>query len=339
MSTVGRVLVCPDKFRGTLSAAEAAAAIAVGLHAAGIADTCELPLADGGEGTLDVLLAALDGEVCEASVTGPGGSPVVARWGLFRDRVAVIEMAQASGLALVRGANDPLTATTRGTGELIALAAESGATSAIVGVGGSATIDGGLGALEALGWRLPLPVVVACDVQTLYRDAAVVFGPQKGAEPGVVDELTLRLVHLADELFRRTSVDVQHLPGSGAAGGLAGGLAALGATLSPGFTVVADAVGFWSQLEKATLVVTGEGRLDQTSLAGKVVGEVLRAAAAREIPAEVIAGDLASDIAGVLPGGAGAVSLVDLAGSVDEARSRASSLVAEAASLLVRRSA
>ncbi len=332
-----RALCCPDKFRGTLTAAEAAAAIAVGLHAAGISDTCELPLADGGEGTLDALLAALGGEAREASVTGPAGAPVVARWGLLGDGVAVVEMAEASGLARVQGQNKVLTASTRGTGELIALAAARGATSAIVGVGGSATVDGGLGALDALGWRLPLPVVVACDVDTLYQDAAVVYGPQKGAAPADVDELTRRLERLAGELLRRTSVDVRLFRGSGAAGGLAGGLAALGATLRPGFAVVADAVGFWQQLEQATLVVTGEGRLDRTSLAGKVVGEVLRAAAERRIPAKVIAGDMTSDVAGALPGGAEAVSLVTLAGSEEEARSRASALVTEAASLLVRR--
>ena len=265
MSAFGRVLVCPDKFRGTLSAAEAAIAIAAGLREAGMRDIAELPLADGGEGTLDALLASLGGEAFEASVTGPEGAEIIARWALLPDGVAVVEMAQASGLALVAGRNDPLTATTRGTGELIAIAAASGATSAIVGVGGSATVDGGLGALEALGWRLPLPVVVACDVATLYPEAAVVFGPQKGAAPAEVDELTHRLERLANEFLRRTSVDVRTLRGSGAAGGLAGGLAALGATLCPGFTVVADAVGFWRYLDGATLVITGEGRLPHGS--------------------------------------------------------------------------
>ena len=180
MSAALRVLVCPDKFRGTLSAAEAAAAIALGLHAAGIADTIELPLADGGEGTLAVLLAARGGDVHEARVIGPDGSAVVARFGLLPDGVAVVEMAQASGLALVAGTNDPLTATTYGTGQLIALAEAQGATAVIVGVGGSATVDGGRGALEALGWRPPgIPMVVACDVTTGFLDAARVFGPQK----------------------------------------------------------------------------------------------------------------------------------------------------------------
>src|SRR5205085_1203232 len=154
-------LVCPDKFRGTLTAQEAAAAIAAGLHAAGFACVRELPLADGGEGTLDVLLAALGGQRRTASVTGPDGSRVEAEWGLLPDGRAVVEMALASGLSLLRGRNDPVAATTRGTGELIAAAARAGASEVILGVGGSATTDGGPDAVEALGWSLPVPVTAA----------------------------------------------------------------------------------------------------------------------------------------------------------------------------------
>lgn len=333
------VLVCPDKFRGTLSAAEAAQAIAAGLHEAGIAGTVELPLADGGEGTLDVLLAARGGEVHEAQVTGPDGGTVIARYGLLADGMAVVEMAQASGLALVAGANNPLTATTYGTGELIALAERAGASAVIVGVGGSATVDGGRGALDALGWRRPrIPVVVACDVSTTFVDAARVFGPQKGAGPEEVTVLTHRLRLLAAELTKRTGVDVSEVRGAGAAGGLAGGLAALGATLRPGFDVVADSVGFHRQLDAATLVVTGEGRLDRTSLSGKVVGEVLRAAAYRRIPTKVVAGEVEPGVLALLPGDVEAASLIELAGSVAEARSQAAELVSKATALLVRRS-
>ena len=332
------VLVCPDKFRGTLSAAEAARAIAVGLHGAGLADTVELPLADGGEGTLDVLLTARGGEAHEAHVTGPDGGTVVARYGLLPDGTAVVEMAQASGLSLVAGRNNPLTATTYGTGQLIALAERQGATAVIVGVGGSATVDGGRGALDALGWQPPrIPIVVACDVSTGFLDAARVFGPQKGAGPEDVEHLAERLRRFATELQERTGVDVRGLSGAGAAGGLAGGLAALGATLRPGFAVVTDAVGFHRHLGEATLVVTGEGRLDRTSLAGKVVGEVLRAAATSRIPVLVVAGSVAPDVAGALPGDVQVESLVVLAGSEEAARSRASDLVTEATSLLVRR--
>lgn len=331
------VLCCPDKFRGTLTAPAAAHAMATGFAAAGRTDTVELPLADGGEGTLDVLLAACGGEARSVRVTGPEGREVIAQLGLLLDGIAVVEMARASGLALVAGRNDPLTATTYGTGELIRLAVESGATSVVVGVGGSATVDGGRGALDALGWQTPaIPVVVACDVTIGFLDAARIFGPQKGAGPEEVAELSERLARFAAELWERTGVDVRNLPGSGAAGGLAGGLAALGATLRPGFRVVADAVGLDRRLDGASFVVTGEGRLDRTSLSGKVVGEVLRVAAALEIRAGVVAGEVADDAAVGLPGGADVVSLVTLAGSAEEARSRAAELVSEATELLAR---
>jgi glycerate kinase len=286
-------LACPDKFRGTLTAPEAAAAIAAGLRAAGIERVRELPLADGGEGTLDALLAALGGERNVARVTGPDGRPIDAEWGLLSDGRAVVEMARSSGLSLVAGRNDPLAATTSGTGELIAAAARAGASEVIVGVGGSATTDGGLGAVEALGWSLPLPVTVACDVSTPFLDAASVFGPQKGATPAQVELLTARLEERASLYLGRVGVDVRSIPGSGAAGGLAGGLAAIGAVLRPGFDVVAEAVGFEPALAWAELVVTGEGRLDATSLAGKVVGRVLEAAS---VPCGVVAGQVAPDL-------------------------------------------
>jgi glycerate kinase len=335
VTTAPRVLVCPDKFRGTLSAEQAAAAIAAGLRDAGIADAVELPLADGGEGTLDALLAARGGDEHTARVVGPDGSTVTARYGVLPDGVAVVEMAQASGLALVAGANDPLTATTYGTGQLISLAVEQGASAVIVGVGGSATVDGGRGALDALGWLLPgVPVVVACDVRTGFIDAARVFGPQKGADAAAVQELTDRLRRLAVELLERTGVDVRELPGAGAAGGLAGGLAALGATLRPGFAVVAEAVGFVAALEGAAAVVTGEGRLDETSLAGKVVGEVLSAAARLCRPAAVVAGQVAPGLQGALPGEPEVVALVSLARSGSDARVRAAELATHAGALV-----
>ena len=284
------VLVCPDKFRGTLTAPEAAAAIARGLRSVGFERVRELPLADGGEGTLDALLAALGGERRVTRVTGPGGAPVEAEWGVLPDGRAVVEMARASGLSLVAGRNDPVSATTRGTGELIAAAAQAGAPEVLVGVGGSATTDGGLGAVEALGWSLPARVTVACDVSTAFLDAARIFAPQKGAAPDQVELLAERLAERAELYRERTGRDVRSLPGSGAAGGLAGGLAALGALLRPGFEVVAEAVGFPHALEQAELVVTGEGRLDATSLAGKVVGRVLEAA---RVPCGVVAGQAA----------------------------------------------
>ena len=187
-----------------------------GLRRAGFDDVTELPLADGGDGTLDALLAARGGSRRHATVTGPLGDPVDAEWALLPGGVAVVEMARASGLALVpTDRNDPLRASTRGTGELIAAAIRAGARRVIVGVGGSATTDGGLAALEALGWSLgATPVTVACDVSTRFLDAARVFGPQKGATDAQVALLTRRLAQLADEYEQRTGVDVRELPGA-----------------------------------------------------------------------------------------------------------------------------
>jgi glycerate 2-kinase len=312
-----RAICCPDKFRSTLTAAAAAEAMASGLRDAGIEDTRTCPLADGGEGTLDALLAALGGERRSARVTGPLGDPVEADWGLLPDGTAVVEMAQASGLALTGGANDPIAATTRGTGELIALAARSGARNILVGVGGSATTDGGRGALEALGWTLPAPVTVACDVETRFLNAAGVYGPQKGAAPEEVELLTERLARLAETYRERAGVDVRLVPGSGAAGGLAGGLAALGAELRPGFEVVAEAVGFQNALAGADLVLTGEGRFDSTSLAGKVVGGVLAAVPGR-VRCVVICGQMQDNVLARLSRPVEVFTLVGRSGTTED---------------------
>ena len=251
-----------------------------GVTRAGFDEVIELPLADGGEGTLDTLLAARGGSRRTARVTGPLGDPVDAQWGVLTGGIAIVEMAQASGLARVHGRNDPLRASTRGTGELIAAVRAQGFNHVLVAVGGSATTDGGLAALEALGWSLGgMKVTVACDVETPFADAAHVFGPQKGASGAQVALLTRRLTMLAERYRQRTGVDVTQLTGAGAAGGLAGGLAAIGAELAPGFDVVAEAVGLEAALEGADLAVTGDGKLDASSLAGKVVGGVLAWAA------------------------------------------------------------
>lgn len=269
-------MACPDKFRGTLRAAAAAAAIATGLRRAGYDEVDEIPMADGGEGSLDAIRDACGGAFRTTRVTGPLGAPVDAEWLVLPDGTAVIEMARASGRALVTGRADPLGATTRGTGELLAAARAGGARHAIVCVGGSATTDGGLGAVEALGWsRRGLEITVACDVTTRFVDAAPVFGPQKGASAAQVGLLTRRLAALVEDYRTRTGVDVAGLEGSGAAGGLAGGLAALGARLEPGYEAIARLAGLDRALEGAHLVVTGEGRVDATSFAGKVVGGVL----------------------------------------------------------------
>jgi glycerate kinase len=332
---VARAVACPDKFRGTLDAPAAAAAMARGLRAAGFEDVVEVPLADGGEGTLDALLAARGGSRRTASVTGPLGGVVDAEWGRLPDGTAVVEMARASGLALVSGRTDPLRASTRGTGELIAAAARAGARRIIVGVGGSATTDGGLAAVEALGWSLAgLEVVVACDVSTGFGSAAEVYGPQKGASAAQVALLTRRLEQLAGVYRQRTGVDVGELEGAGAAGGLAGGLAALGARLEPGFDVVAQAAGLDAALDGAELAVTGEGKLDVTSFEGKVVGGVLEWAADAGVAHRAVivgqATDAAREEAGVL-GDVQVLALTDRVWQAGEAFSRTRTLVEEAA--------
>ena len=325
--------MAPDKFRGSLSAAEAAAAMAAGVEAAGF-EARRIPLADGGEGTLDALVAARGGSVRSTSVTGPLGEPVEAEWALLPDGTGVIEMARASGLSLVRR-NDPLRASTRGTGELINAVLRAGARHVIVGVGGSATTDGGLAAVEALGWSLSgHDVTVACDVSTPFLDAARVYGPQKGASPAQIELLTRRLARLADAYRDRTGVDVTLLEGGGAAGGLAGGLAAIGTRLEPGFDVVARAAGLDRALEDADLVVTGEGRLDRTSFEGKVVGGVLEWAADEGVDKRVVIAGQATDEGREELSVLGAVHLLTLterAWQAGEAFSRAALFVEEAA--------
>lgn len=328
-------VVCPDKFRGTLSAAEAAAAMAAGARRAGVEEVRELPLADGGEGTLDALLASLGGSRRRARVTGPLGDPVDAEWAMLPGGTAVVEMARASGLLLVEGRNDPLRASTRGTGELIAVAIREGARRVIVAVGGSATTDGGLAAVESLGWSFgQVPVTVACDVSTPFTDAARVYGPQKGATHAQVALLSRRLDRLAEQYAARTGVDVRELPGAGAAGGLAGGLAAIGAVLEPGFEVVATAAGFEDAVDGVDLVITGEGKLDATSFAGKTVGGVVEWAGDAHVPhVAVIAGQVTAEgreEAAVHPNLL-VFALTDRVWQGGEAFARAATLVEEAA--------
>jgi glycerate 2-kinase len=309
--------------------------MAQGARQAGFDEVIELPLADGGEGTLDTLLAARGGSRRTARVTGPLGDPVDAQWGVLTGGVAIVEMAQASGLALVHGRNDPLRASTRGTGELIAAVRAQGFNRVIVAVGGSATTDGGLAAVEALGWSLQgMKVTVACDVESSFADAATLFAPQKGATGAQVALLGRRLQLLADQYRKRTGVDVTQLTGAGAAGGLAGGLAAIGAELAPGFDVVAEAVGLESALEGSDLALTGEGKLDASSLAGKVVGGVLAWAADMNVASvAVIAGQATDEARAALAErpGVQVLALTDRVWQSSETYTRTALLVEEAA--------
>ncbi|MDQ6750653.1 MAG: glycerate kinase [Actinomycetota bacterium] len=290
------VLVAPDSFKGSFRAAEVAAAIGRGLDSAGWpVDLC--PLADGGEGTMEVLLMALGGETGAARVHDPLGREVAAGFGLVEDGgTAIVETAQASGLGLVaEEERDAVAASTAGTGELILAAVHEGAQVVLVAVGGSATTDGGSGAIAAIrdgGGLRGAQLVVLCDVRTPFESAAEVFAPQKGAGPAAVKRLTRRLRDQARGLPR----DPSGVPMSGAAGGLAGGLwAALDARLESGASFVLNACGFDSRLRASRAVVTGEGSLDSQSMEGKAVGEVCVRARQAGVPAHAIVGKRSLD--------------------------------------------
>ena len=283
----GPVLVAPDSFKGTFSATEVAAALARGLRAGG-RDVVELPVADGGEGTMDALLAALGGERRTAIVADPLGRPVEAAYGRLTDGSAIVESAQASGLGLVSEADrDAWAASTYGTGELIAAAAREGASRILVAVGGTATTDGGSGAIEALEKAgVEVQLVVLSDVLTPWEDAPRVFGPQKGADSETVVRLERRLEELADSAPRDPTGNIL----TGAGGGLAGGLWAWGAEVVPGARFVLDTVGFDEKLVGAALCVTGEGSLDDQTAAGKIVGEIAARCLAAGIPCHAVVG-------------------------------------------------
>jgi glycerate 2-kinase len=288
------VLVAPDSFKGTFSAADVAAALARGLRMAG-RDAEELPVADGGEGTMEVLLSTLDGERRTVRVSDPLGRPVDATFALIDGgRTGIVEMAQASGLGLVgEDDRDAWAASTRGTGELIVAAVEAGAERVVVTVGGSATTDGGAGALEALeeaGVAVELDVL--CDVRTPFEDAPRVFGPQKGADAALVRKLERRLHQLADSFQR----DPRGEPMTGCAGGLSGGLwAQQGARLRHGASYVLDAIGFDERMREAAFVVTGEGRIDSQTLEGKIVGELATRCRQRGVTCHAVVGDIDLD--------------------------------------------
>ena len=340
-----RVVAAPDKFRGTATAVELAATMSRAARSAGW--SCdEAPVADGGEGILE----ALGGDRRVTTVRGPLGQPVEAEWRETADDTAVVEMARASGLDQAGGAeeNDPLRASTYGTGELIAAAIAGGARRVVVGMGGSATTDGGLGAVSALRAarlvhsgdysrpgahrapvKLTVEVVVACDVTTQFVDAAERFAPQKGASDAQVSLLRRRLERLAQVYERDFGIDVREIVGSGAAGGLAGGLAAVGATLVGGFDLVATELDLAARISTADLVITGEGRLDAETFSGKAVGGVAALAAAEGVPVLVVAGEVDTD---AVPGDwadpeIAVVSLVDRFGA-EEAMARTTECVA-----------
>jgi glycerate 2-kinase len=371
-----RIVIAPDKFKGALSGAQAAGAMGRGvLRVFPHAEVVSCPLADGGEGTVTALVEATGGRLVRKSVCGPRpGMKVEAEFGLLGDgETAVIEMAAASGLALLPvEQRNPLETTTFGTGELILGARESGAKRIILGIGGSATTDGGIGALQALGARFSLsdssgsrlaeaPLVgadlalidrafpptdpdlpellIACDVTNpLYgpQGAAAIFGPQKGATPEQV-----RFLDDALQRFARITGtnEVAQRPGSGAAGGLGYGLSALipGTRMAPGFALVAEALGFQQKLQNADWCLTAEGRLDRSSLSGKTAVGVARMCQGSGVRCAILAGSVEAEAEEAVAGlGAVAFSIVDGAIPLDEAMRRTSELLERAAARVMR---
>jgi glycerate kinase len=313
------VLVAPDKFKGTLTAAEVALAVGRGLAGGGVESVDLVPVADGGEGTMEALVRATGGRVLATEAHDPLGRRVEAAFAVLHGgRTGIVEMAQASGLWRVRESErDAVGASTRGTGELIRAAISSGAREVIVAAGGSATTDGGRGALEALGARFTarranldelrrtlrgVRVAIACDVRNPLvgqEGASRIFAPQKGADSGEVEELEKRLAAWARLAARTTGRDPAAEPFAGAAGGLAGGLWAFaGAQLQPGASLVLDVVGFDARARDAFAVVTGEGRLDEQTLAGKAVFEIATRARQAGVPCYAVVGANALDAFG-----------------------------------------
>jgi glycerate kinase len=328
-----KIVIAPDSFKESLAAAEVCDAIADGLLSVrrDIAiDKC--PMADGGEGTVQALVAATGGTLLAAVVSGPLGEPASAAWGVLGDGsgTAVLETAAASGLALVPPARrNPLKTSTFGTGCLIREALDRGIRRILLGIGGSATNDGGAGCAQALGVQFldadgrvladpmngeslahvaridvsqldpriaRIDLLVACDVDNPLcgsRGAAAVYGPQKGATPDIVRELDANLAHFSDVIERDLSSDIRHFPGAGAAGGLGAGLVAfLNAKIQPGVRIVIDAVRLKDRLLGADLLITGEGRLDRQSMMGKVIQGVGRAGKAAKVPVVALVGSI-----------------------------------------------
>lgn len=361
-----KIVIAPDSFKESLSAAGVASALARGLRQAlPTAEILECPLGDGGEGTLDAVLAATGGEVREVRVTGPLGEPVTARWGwLAEQRTAFVEMASASGLELVpRARRDVRVATSHGTGELLRAALDAGAERLVLAIGGSATNDGGAGVLQALGVRLldgqgqalapggaalaslaslnltdlhprlaAVEVVIAADVDNPLcgpQGASQIFGPQKGASPEQVRELDAALAHFATVTAATLGRDFSEQPGAGAAGGVGfAALAFLQATFRPGIEVVAELVGLDEALQDADLAVTGEGRLDGQTLRGKTPAGVLRLAQRHGVPVVAVAGSLGEGYDALYQQGlAAAFSLVPGPLSLEEALAQVEGLL------------
>lgn len=365
-----KIVIAPDSYKESLSALEVASAIEAGFREIyPDAEYIKLPVADGGEGTVEAMVAATQGRVIQVEVTGPLGEAVPGFFGVSGDeRCAFIEMAAASGLELLPpDARNPLKTTSWGTGELIRHALDLGVSRIIIGIGGSATNDGGAGMVQALGAQLltadgqPIApggaglstlakidiscldprlaqcrIDVACDVTNpLVGDegASAVFGPQKGATPEMVALLDRALAHYAGQIAQELDLDVLTLEGGGAAGGMGAALYAFcGAHLRPGIDIVTDALHLDALVADADLVITGEGRIDSQTIHGKVPVGVARVAKRYQIPVIGIAGSLTADVGVVHQHGLDAVfSVLHRICSLDEALAEAGTNVRMAA--------
>lgn len=363
-----KILIAPDSFKGSNSSLKVAEAIEEGIYRALPESVIEkVPIGDGGEGTVEALVAANEGDLITVNVTGPLGAPVEATYGIIDENTAVLEMAAASGLDLVPdNKRDVKKATTFGTGEMILDALDQGVREIIIGIGGSATNDGGTGMAAALGYRfldedgnrLPQgggglsglasidtsavdPRIgdtvfrVACDVTnplTGKRGASAVYGPQKGASPADVELLDQGLANLAEVVERELGIEAREKPGAGAAGGLGYGLTVFcGASLETGIDIVLDAVNFEERIEEVDLVITGEGKIDGQTAYGKVPIGVARRAKKYGVPVLVIAGDIGDGIDEVYEAGIDAVmSTVNRAMSLEEAMGKSHELLVDA---------
>ena len=284
-----KCLASPASLKGVLAPREAATLLASGMRRVDGVEAVEAPVADGGEGTADVIHAALGGEWHTAVVSDPLGRPIAARWLLLDDGTAVVDSAAAVGLPLLGpDERDPLLATTRGLGELLLATLAAQPTAMIVGLGGTATVDGGAGMRGVVGgWLRELPIRAACDVRNPLlgvRGAARAFGPQKGADAAAVDELERRLADMHE------LAPYRDLPGAGAGGGLGAAFAAIGAQLVEGAELVLEVIGFDEQAAGAALVVTGEGEVDASTFEGKAPGTVVRHCAALGVRCELFGG-------------------------------------------------
>ncbi len=370
-----KIVIAPQGFKAGISGLEAAEAIARGVAAVDPdAETVLAPVADGGDGTLNALVDATGGQVFTSTITGPLGQPLEARWGVMGDgSTAVIEMALASGLALVpQRRRNPRVTTTAGTGEILKEAMDRGYTRVIVGLGGSATNDGGAGMATALGARFldsegrPLPpggsvlarldrietqglhpalgqatIIAATDVTNPLcgpDGASAVFGPQKGANPEMVQELDAALANFARVVARDLHRDVSEEPGAGAAGGLGAGLMAFaGATLQSGIDMVCEVLQFDALLQGADLVITGEGRADRSTIFNKAPAGVARHAQAHGVPTVLLAGSLGSGYEELYEHGlAAVVCIADRPMSFDVSLSRSAELLESAAERTLR---